>query len=120
MRYLNQNSQEIDLLFKELLIGVTSFFRDPAVWESLRAKFIPELLAMYPAGKELRAWIPACSTGEEAYTLAMVFKEVVTEERLQHLYKFQIFATDLDQDAIEQARIVFIRPILPPTSPPGA
>ncbi len=104
VRYLNQNTQEVDLLFKELLIGVTNFFRDPAVWEFLRAQVIPELLSKYPTGKELRAWIPACSTGEEAYSLAMIFKEVVTAEHLQHLYKLQIFATDLDQDAIDLAR----------------
>ena len=77
LRYLRENPQELDLLFKELLIGVTSFFRDSAVWEALRSNTFPALLAQYPAGKVLRAWVPACSTGEEAYSLAIVFKEAL-------------------------------------------
>ena len=102
--YLRENSQELDLLFKELLIGVTHFFRDATVWEILKSEAIPTLLAEYPMGKELRAWIPACSTGEEAYSLAILFKEVLEQSPLQQRFKLQIFATDLDQDAIEQAR----------------
>lgn len=104
VQYLRENRQEQDLLFKELLIGVTSFFRDTSVWEQLKSLTIPELLAEYPMGKEFRAWIPACSTGEEAYSLAMVFKEVVTQNSLEHFFKLQIFATDLDPDAIEKSR----------------
>src|ERR1019366_7022616 len=77
VRYLQENSQELDLLFKELLIGVTSFFRDSAAWEELRESVIPALLASRPAGQPLRAWVPGCSTGEEAYSLAMVFKEAM-------------------------------------------
>ncbi|MGZ8174078.1 MULTISPECIES: chemotaxis protein CheB [Methylobacter] len=102
--YLRKNTQELDLLFKELLIGVTNFFRDPAVWELLKTSTIPALLTKYPTGRTLRAWIPACSTGEEAYSLAIIFKEVVAQNQLQHLFKLQIFATDLDKDAIERAR----------------
>ncbi|EGW21795.1 chemotaxis protein CheB [Methylobacter tundripaludum] len=102
--YLRKNTQELDLLFKELLIGVTTFFRDPAVWELLKTSTIPALLTKYPAGKTLRAWVTACSTGEEAYSLAIIFKEVVAQNQLQHLFKLQIFATDLDKDAIERAR----------------
>ena len=102
--YLRDNTQELDLLFKELLIGVTNFFRDPAVWELLKTSAIPALLTKYPTGRTLRAWVPACSTGEEAYSLAIIFKEVVGQNQLQHLFKLQIFATDLDQDAIERAR----------------
>ena len=102
--YLRENSQELDLLFKELLIGVTHFFRDATVWEILKSEAIPALLAEYPMGKELRAWVPACSTGEEAYSLAILFKEVLEKSPLQQRFKLQIFATDLDQDAIEQAR----------------
>ncbi|PPD35864.1 MAG: chemotaxis protein CheB [Methylomonas sp.] len=102
--YLRENSQELDLLFKELLIGVTHFFRDTGVWETLKSQAIPALLAEYPVGKELRAWVPACSTGEEAYSLAILFKEVLEQSALQQRFKLQIFATDLDQDAIEQAR----------------
>ncbi len=104
VQYLRKNVQEQDMLFKELLIGVTNFFRDAAVWEQLKNHVIPALLAEYTQGKELRGWVSACSTGEEAYSLAMVFKEVVTENGLEHLFKLQIFATDLDADVIEKAR----------------
>ncbi len=104
VRYLRENQQELDLLFKELLIGVTSFFRDPAVWESLKTDAIPALLAQYPAGKALRAWVAACSTGEEAYSLAIVFKEALAASQVPQPFKLQIFATDLDQDAIDKAR----------------
>jgi PAS domain S-box-containing protein len=107
VRYLRENSQEQDLLFKELLIGVTNFFRDPPVWVQLRDKVLPTMLARYPAGKEMRAWVPACSTGEEAYTLAMAFKEALDEVKPQGRFKLQIFATDLDEDAIDKARLGF-------------
>jgi PAS domain S-box-containing protein len=105
--YLRENPQELDLLFKELLIGVTNFFRDPSVWEQLRDKVLPTLLASYPEGKEMRAWVPACSTGEEAYTLAMTFKEALDKVKPQGRFSLQIFATDLDRDAIEKARLAF-------------
>lgn len=104
IRHLRENPQELDLLFKELLIGVTNFFRDPAVWEYLKTKAIPALLAEYPAGKNLRAWVPACSTGEEAYSLAITFKEVIEQIKPKGRFSLQIFATDLDQDAIDKAR----------------
>jgi chemotaxis protein methyltransferase CheR/two-component system CheB/CheR fusion protein len=106
-RYLRENPQELDLLFKELLIGVTNFFRDPAEWEQLRTEALPALLAKYPAGKVLRAWVPACSTGEEAYSLAMIFKETLDLENPSGRFSLQIFATDLDDDAIEKARLAF-------------
>jgi chemotaxis methyl-accepting protein methylase len=75
VRHLQENPQELDLLFKELLIGVTNFFRDPAAWDQLRERAIPALLAGRTPGHALRAWVPGCSTGEEAYSLAIVFKE---------------------------------------------
>ncbi len=104
VRFLQQNSQELDLLFKELLIGVTNFFRDPAVWEELRSKIIPELLTTRAPVHALRAWVPGCSTGEEAYSLAMVYREVVEELKPKANFTLQIFATDLDRDAIDKAR----------------
>lgn len=104
VRYLRENPQELDLLFKELLIGVTNFFRDPEVWDSLRTVAIPTLLAEYPLGKALRAWVPACSTGEEAYSLAIAFKEALSITQCHQPFTLQIFATDLDQDAIDKAR----------------
>lgn len=102
--FLRDNPQELDLLFKELLIGVTHYFRDPQVWETLRDETFPALLAHYPAGKTLRAWVPACSSGEEAYSLAMVFKEALEKVKPEARYTLQIYATDLDSDAIDKAR----------------
>ena len=104
VKYLRGNAHELDLLFKELLIGVTNFFRDPEVWEVLRTETIPALLAQHPAGKALRAWVPACSTGEEAYSLAMVFKEAVELAQPEARFTLQIYATDLDADGIDTAR----------------
>ncbi|HEY5042524.1 MAG TPA: chemotaxis protein CheB, partial [Verrucomicrobiae bacterium] len=104
VRYLQENSQELDLLFKELLIGVTSFFRDTAAWEELRKRILPALIASRPNGQMLRAWVPGCSTGEEAYSLAMVFKEVMDKLKPRKKITLQVFATDLDKDAIAKAR----------------
>jgi two-component system CheB/CheR fusion protein len=104
VRFLQENPQETELLFKELLIGVTSFFRDGAAWEQLKAEAIPALLAGRRPTQTLRAWTPGCSTGEEAYSLAMIFKEAVQEVKPAEKYMLQIFATDLDQEAIAKAR----------------
>jgi chemotaxis methyl-accepting protein methylase len=103
-RYLRENPQEQDLLFKELLIGVTSFFRDKDVWEQLSSISLPALLAHHPEGKELRAWVTACSTGEEAYSLAMTVMDVLDTVKPKGRFSLQIFATDLDEDAISVAR----------------
>lgn len=104
VRYVQENSQELDLLFKELLIGVTNFFRDPTSWEHLQAKAIPSLLAHRASGQTLRAWVPGCSTGEEAYTLAIILKEAVDALKPKKQLSIQVFATDLDKDAIDKAR----------------
>ena len=104
VRFLQENPAEIEILFKELLIGVTSFFRDPAVWDELKETVLTSLLNELPHGHVLRAWVPACSTGEEAYSLAIIFKEVLEKENLHKNLTLQIFATDLDHDAIEKAR----------------
>jgi two-component system CheB/CheR fusion protein len=101
---LQENPQELELLFKELLIGVTNFFRDPAVWEELKAQVIPALLKDHPPSQTLRVWVPACATGEEAYSLAIVFKEVLEQLKPARKHTLQIFATDLDREAIEKAR----------------
>ena len=102
--YLQQNPQEIDLLFKEVLIGVTSFFRDASVWEYLTETTLPELLARKAGEPRLRAWVVGCSTGEEAYSLAMIFTEVIEKLPNAHNYTLQIFASDLSPDAIATAR----------------
>ncbi len=104
VRYLQENPQEVELLFKELLIGVTSFFRDPEAWEQVRGEAIPALLADRPAGGCLRAWSAGCSTGEEAYSLAIAFKEALELAGPTGNFTLQIFATDLDGDAIDKAR----------------
>jgi len=104
LRYLRENPKESELLFNELLIGVTSFFRDTPVWDQLKAEVIPGLLASYPNGAVLRAWIPGCSTGEEAYSLAMVFKETLEAIKPSQRFSLQIFASDLDKDAVATGR----------------
>ena len=104
VRYLRENPQELDLLFKELLIGVTNFFRDPAAWAHLQEHDLPALLSAHPNGKQMRAWVVGCSTGEEAYSLAIAFKETLGRVKPSGQISLQIFATDLDPDAIDKAR----------------
>ncbi|MBN1341902.1 MAG: PAS domain-containing protein [Phycisphaerae bacterium] len=101
-RYLQENPHEIDLLFRELLIGVTSFFRDPDAFEALARTGLPELLASRPDDHTLRVWVPGCSTGEEAYSIAIALRECM--DTLGRHLQFQLFATDLDSHAIEVAR----------------
>jgi two-component system CheB/CheR fusion protein len=104
VRFLQRNTQEVELLFHELLIGVTRFFRDPEAWEQLKADVIPALFAGRPSNQTRRAWIPGCSTGEEAYSLAILFKEGMDELAPAEHFSLQIYATDLDQHAIEKGR----------------
>jgi len=102
IQYLRQNPHEIDLLYKELLIGVTRFFRDEEAWEVLREKGLPHLLARIRDTGRIRAWVVGCTTGEEAYTLAFVLQEFFEENNLSP--EIQIFATDLDERSIIFAR----------------
>ncbi len=104
VRYLREVPHELDLLFRELLIGVTNFFRDPPTWEYLRTEVLPALVASRASGGVLRAWVAGCSTGEEAVSLAISFREAVEPFRGVRELSLQIFATDLDRDAIEKAR----------------
>jgi len=105
VRLLQQNPRELELLFKELLIGVTSFFRDPEAWKALKEKALPELFDSIPVSRPLKAWVVGCSTGEEAYSLAITFREVMEEmKKPARRAALQIFATDIDRDAIERAR----------------
>jgi len=104
VRFLRENPQEVEILFRELLIGVTSFFRDPEEWEKLRTDVLPALLNGRKNDQPLRVWVPACSTGEEAYSLAILFKEFIEKTQPAKNITLQIFATDLDQHAIEKAR----------------
>ncbi len=104
VHFLQENPKEVDILFKELMIGVTSFFRDHQVWEKVKDTHIPNLIARLEEGSVVRAWIPGCSTGEEAYSLAIIFKEAIEKIKPHGGISLQIFATDLDNDAIETAR----------------
>jgi two-component system CheB/CheR fusion protein len=103
VRYLQQNPNEVESLFKELLIGVTNFFRDPEGFESLKQKALPQLLKDKPNGYSVRAWVPGCSSGEEAYSVAILLRECMAE--LKRTFNVQIFGTDLDTDAINAARL---------------
>jgi two-component system CheB/CheR fusion protein len=103
--FLRDNPEELELLFKEMLIGVTTFFRDADVWQELKDTVLPQLLAHRSADDPgLRAWVVGCSTGEEAYSLAMIFKEAVEGSPQHAELGLQIFATDLNADAIAIAR----------------
>ncbi len=102
VQYLQQNARELDLLFSEMLISVTSFFRDPPAFELLSERVIPELMHSRRDEHALRVWAAGCATGEEAYSLAMVLRECM--EKLSLHFEVQIFATDLDSHAIDTAR----------------
>ncbi len=108
VRYLSENPSEIDALFKEFLIGVTSFFRDQQAYEILIRKVLPDMIknkiiSVHDHDHSLRIWVAACSTGEEAYSIAMIIKEYLDD--IKSDIKVQIFATDIDTYAIETARI---------------
>ncbi|CRI64383.1 MCP methyltransferase/methylesterase, CheR/CheB with PAS/PAC sensor [Thiocapsa sp. KS1] len=100
--FLRQDPAEIEALFSDLLIGVTSFFRDPDAFAALEAEVIPRLFHDKPAGATVRVWVCGCSTGEEAYSIAILLREHL--ETLKQAYKVQVFATDIDPRAIDQAR----------------
>jgi len=102
VRYLQQNKDELDALFGDILIGVTNFFRDPEAFTALATAVIPLLVADKPPGATLRFWTCGCSTGEEAYSIAILFQEMAEKLRLN--IKLQLFATDIDSKAIEMAR----------------
>jgi two-component system CheB/CheR fusion protein len=102
VRYLQANPDEIERLFKELLIGVTSFFRDPEAFEVLAKRILPPLLAERPVKDPIRVWIPGCASGEEAYSLAIILRECMDE--LNRHFDVQVFGTDIDPAAIATAR----------------
>jgi two-component system CheB/CheR fusion protein len=99
--YLQKSAVELDILFKELLIGVTSFFRDTQAFAKLRDN-LRELLGEKPEGYTLRVWVAGCSSGEEAYSIAILLQEVM--EELGRRLNVQIFGTDIDADAVNAAR----------------
>ena len=102
VKFLQQTPGEVEALFHDFLIGVTNFFRDPEAFELLAAQVIPKLFADKPAGGTVRVWAAGCSTGEEAYSIAMLLQERL--EVLKTSYKLQVFASDVDSRAIATAR----------------
>jgi two-component system CheB/CheR fusion protein len=99
---LRSDTRELDLLARDLLINVTSFFRDSKVFDLLAAKIIPDLVGSQPAEHPVRIWIAGCSTGEETYSLAMLFREQITAAKRN--VKLQVFASDVDPEAVASAR----------------
>ena len=103
VRYMQQNPAEVEALFRDLLIGVTGFFRDPEAWKALQEQLIPSLFNANNASREaIRIWVPACASGEEAYSIAILVQEQI--EALKMAIKAQVFATDIDRSAVDQAR----------------
>lgn len=104
-RFLANNIRESNILFNELLIGVTRFFREEESFKKLKEEAIIPIIKGSSANKEIRVWVPACSTGEEAYTLAILIKEALNELNITR--EIKIFATDLDVLSLEYAGIGF-------------
>ena len=103
LQYLRANPSELDLVFRELLIGVTNFFRDPEAFEVLAKTVVPGLIAGRPENSTIRVWVPGCATGEEAYSLAILFQECLEREKKR--LTLQVFGTDLDSHAMDAARL---------------
>ena len=102
VQFLKSNPMEVETIFRELLIGVTNFFRDTKAFDSIQEKLIPKIFENKKSGAKIRVWIPACSTGEEAYSFAILMQEYMAEKKKN--YTVQIFATDIDSVSIEKAR----------------
>ena len=102
VRYLQENPSEVAVLYQDILINVTSFFRDPETFTALKNVVFPRLLENRSSDTTLRVWVPGCSTGEESYSLAMCFSEWSEERGVSH--PIQFFASDIDGAAIEKAR----------------
>lgn len=102
VRYLQGNTEEVEALFHDLLINVTQFFRDPEVFERLKEIVFPAIVKDRPEGKPIRIWIAGCSTGEEVYSIAISLFEFLGD--LAFTSAIQIFATDLDIQAVDKAR----------------
>jgi len=100
---LRNDATEVQALFKDLLISVTAFFRDPVAWQVLRERVVRPLIAAKKTTDPLRAWVPACATGEEAYSLAMMLLEEI--EVAGKACRLQVFASDVNAEALETARI---------------
>ncbi|MFC1745372.1 CheR family methyltransferase [Candidatus Riflebacteria bacterium] len=102
LNFLRENKGEVEQLFKELLIGVTNFFRDPESFKVLSDEIFPMMMKEKSDTYQFRIWVPGCSTGEEVYSIAIAFKECM--EEMKKYFSVQIFATDIDGEAIDYAR----------------
>jgi two-component system CheB/CheR fusion protein len=102
LAFLGSDAGEVELLAKDLLINVTNFFRDPKVFDLVESEIIPDLVNAAAPDQTLRVWIPGCSTGEEAYSLSMLLLERITASKVRT--KLQVFASDIDADAVAAAR----------------
>lgn len=103
VRRIRDESDEADALFRDLLIGVTQFFRDPDAFAAVEEAVIPAILDRKHPNEEIRVWVPACSTGEEAYSLAILIREAMRERDVHH--PVRVFAGDIDEDGLEEARV---------------
>ncbi|GJQ58598.1 MAG: chemotaxis protein CheR [Candidatus Scalindua sp.] len=101
--YLRQYPAEIETLYKDLLIGVTNFFRDPEAFDILKEKVLVTLLKNRPLDSPVRIWVPGCATGEEAFSIAIIMVEIM--EKMKKCFDVQIFATDIDAEVIDRARL---------------
>ncbi|HUF21435.1 MAG TPA: chemotaxis protein CheB [Burkholderiales bacterium] len=101
-QYLKTHPSDVDALFRDLLIGVTDFFRDKEAFGALEEEAVVRLLSNKPAGTNLRVWVPGCSSGEEAYSIGILLQERM--HALKTSFKLIVFATDIDARAIDQAR----------------
>ncbi|HEX5508281.1 MAG TPA: CheR family methyltransferase, partial [Pseudolabrys sp.] len=99
---IREDPHQVELLFRELLIGVTQFFRDPDAFAALEANVIPKILENVDAGDTIRVWVPGCATGEEVYSIAILLKEALNGR--EEIPSIQIFGTDIDDSAISFAR----------------
>jgi len=102
IKHLQQEPTEVEALFRDMLIGVTNFFRDPEAFTMIEEQVVPKLFTGKGADSAIRVWVPGCSTGEEAYSLAILLAE--RQEAMKRSFKVQIFATDIDNKAINIAR----------------
>jgi two-component system, chemotaxis family, CheB/CheR fusion protein len=103
IRHLQGNREELDALYHDILIAVTSFFREPEGFETLKKQILPQLMVNRPPEASLRMWVPACSTGEEAYSIAICAAEFL--RGIKSAARLQIFATDINEGALEKARL---------------
>ena len=102
LNYLQKNPTEIKSLYQDILINVTGFFRDPATIEALKEKVFPKIIKSKKTDQPIRIWVPGCSTGEEAYSIAISLLEFLGE--IESKIRIQIFATDISENAIDKAR----------------